>query len=106
MARAAVGDHGRPSVGPSRMQSQRSDAHPDSKLEPSVEVLPSPVVHADLASFPALTAAHENAAARGVEIAFRETERLAPCCAEGNRDESRAWSPANAGDQQHREQRR
>jgi hypothetical protein len=47
-----------------------------SQLEPRLQLLPRPTVHADLAPAPALTAPHEKRAAGLVEIAFGQLQRF------------------------------
>jgi hypothetical protein len=56
---------------------QRTDAHAHTNVQPRVEVLPSPVVHPDLAALAALAAAYQDAATGGVKVALGEAERLA-----------------------------
>src|SRR4051794_33327807 len=55
---------------------QRSDGQCDADLEPWLELFPGPVVHADLATAPALAAAHEQRAAARVEVGLAERQRL------------------------------
>ena len=45
-------------------------------VEPGLEFLPGPVVHADLAAAPALAAANEDRAAARVEVGLGERERF------------------------------
>ena len=55
---------------------QRSDGKFESALEPGLDFLPPPVVHADLASASALPAADEQRASARIEIALGQGERL------------------------------
>ena len=49
---------------------QRADGKLDSYLEPWLELVPAPHVHADLAATPAVAATHEQRAAPVIEIGF------------------------------------
>ena len=64
-ARAAVDD-----------AEQRPDRHRLARLQPWLELLEAPVVHADLAAAAALAAAHEHRAAPRVEVELGEIERF------------------------------
>jgi len=55
---------------------ERPDRQLFADLEPWVELLPAPAVHADLAALAALAAAHENRATTRVKIAFGQRKRL------------------------------
>jgi hypothetical protein len=54
---------------------QRAAAHRNAELDPAVEVLPGPVVHAHLAALAALAAAHHDAAAERIVVALGKAER-------------------------------
>src|SRR5213082_3268876 len=56
---------------------QRANRQPRADLEPRLELLPGPTVHSNLAPLAALAAAHQHGAACPVEIALRQSERLA-----------------------------
>jgi hypothetical protein len=56
---------------------QRSERQLDPGLEPGLELLPHPVVHAHLAAPAALAAPHQQRSAAGVEVGLGERERLA-----------------------------
>src|SRR4051812_27321637 len=49
-ARAAAGDHGRPRVGPVDDAQQRADRELEAHVKPGPQLLPGPLVHADLAA--------------------------------------------------------
>jgi hypothetical protein len=55
---------------------QWSDRQLDAHLEPGGELLPGPVVHADLAAAAALAAAHEQRSAPRIQVGFGERECL------------------------------
>jgi hypothetical protein len=55
---------------------QRADRELAPHIEPGLEFIPAPRVHADLAAAPALTAPDQERAAALIEICFRERERL------------------------------
>src|SRR4051812_41280349 len=55
---------------------QRTDRHPLAGLQPRLELLKAPVVHADLATSAALAAAHQHRAAPRVEVELAEIERF------------------------------
>src|ERR687885_2204738 len=55
---------------------QRADRELEARGEPGLQLLPGPVVHADLAAAAALAAAHEQRAAPRVEVGFAERERF------------------------------
>jgi hypothetical protein len=55
---------------------KRADRQLASELEPRLQLLPCPTVHADFAPATALAAPHEHRAAGLVEIAFGQLERL------------------------------
>ena len=55
---------------------QRSDGEFEATLEPGLQFLPPPIVHADLASASALAAADEQRATSVVEVGLGEGERL------------------------------
>jgi hypothetical protein len=56
---------------------QRTDGQADATVNPRLEVLPAPVIHADLAALVALPMAHEDRATPSVEVGLREREHLA-----------------------------
>jgi hypothetical protein len=55
---------------------ERSDRQLNARLEPGRELLPCPVVHADLAAAAALAAADEQRSAARVQVGLGERERL------------------------------
>src|SRR4051812_24827363 len=58
-ARAAAGDQWRPRVVPFDDAQQRTDRKLGPQLQPGLELLPAPGVHADLATAPALAAPNQ-----------------------------------------------
>src|SRR3954447_25286154 len=56
-ARAAAGDHGRPRVGPLTTQNRGPTGELEAHIDPTLQVLPGPLVHTDLAPAPAFAAA-------------------------------------------------
>jgi hypothetical protein len=75
-ARAALADHARPQVGPLRMQNSGPTGSSTRSLQPRLDVLPGPIVHSNLTTAPALTAAHEHRATPPVEVGFAQRERF------------------------------
>jgi hypothetical protein len=78
-ARLAAGGGGRPgppSGGAVDDAEQRSDRQLDPRLEPWFELLPGPVVHADLAAPAALAPPHQQRSASCVEVGLGERQRL------------------------------
>jgi hypothetical protein len=67
---------GPPGRRPTHNTEQSADGHRQAHLEPLVEMLPPPGVHADLATAAALPSADEDAATSRVEVALRERQRL------------------------------
>jgi hypothetical protein len=55
---------------------QRPHGQLDPQLEPRLELLSTPRVHADLAAASALAASNEQRAAAGIEVGLGERERL------------------------------
>src|SRR3954451_9291616 len=55
---------------------QRTDWQLNSGCEPRAQLLPAPLVHADLAPAPALTAANQNRSTPSVEVVLPERERF------------------------------
>jgi hypothetical protein len=55
---------------------QRSDRQLNAHVEPGRELLPGPVVHADLAAAAALAAPHQHGAATMIEVALGKRQRL------------------------------
>jgi hypothetical protein len=55
---------------------QRADGHRQADLQPLAEVLPSPGIHADLATSAALPAPDQNAPAGRVQVALGKRQRL------------------------------
>jgi hypothetical protein len=55
---------------------QRADRELEAHIDPTLQVLPGPLVHTDLAPAPALAAAHEQGPATVVEVRLVERERL------------------------------
>jgi hypothetical protein len=56
---------------------QSADRQGGAQVQPRLDLLPSPAVHADLATLAALAASHEDRAGAAVKVAFGEGERLA-----------------------------
>src|SRR4051812_35743941 len=84
-ARAAVwrkllaGRGRRPAAAPGRAgehAQQRADGQPDADVQPLLELLPGPVVHADFPAATALASADEDCAAAGVKVGLGERERF------------------------------
>jgi hypothetical protein len=76
---------------------QRADRECGSDLEPGSELVPSPLVHSDLASLTALAAAHQDRTPHGVEIAFGQAEALADPQAGSPQDNDQATKPNAVG---------
>src|SRR4051812_34686650 len=74
--RAAPADHARPRVGSGGNAQQRTDREVDGRGEPGLQLLPGPVVHADLAPTTALAAAHQHATASLIEVRLTQGERF------------------------------
>ena len=55
---------------------QRADREPATDLEPWIQVVPRPAIHADLAATTALTATHQHRAACRIQVGFGEIQRL------------------------------
>src|SRR3954463_12800013 len=55
---------------------QRADRELEAHIDPTLQVLPGPLVHTDLAPAPALAAAHEQGSATVVEVRLVERERV------------------------------
>jgi hypothetical protein len=55
---------------------QRTDRERAPHVKPGLELLPSPCVHADLATTPALAAADQHCAAAWIEIALGQSQSL------------------------------
>src|SRR3954470_20864348 len=71
---------GRPWPSPGRAvddAEQRADRELEAHIDPTLQVLPGPLVHTDLAPAPALAAAHEQGPATVVEVGLVERERRA-----------------------------
>ena len=75
--RAAAAAQGRPRVAPLTTQNSGPDRQLDPHVQPGRELLPGPVVHADLAAAAALAAPHQQRAAARVKVGLGERERLA-----------------------------
>src|SRR5688572_2223274 len=73
---------------------QRSDRQLDPGLEPWFELLPRPVVHADLAAAAALAAPHQQRSAARIEVGLGERERLADPQAGAPEHDDQAAQPA------------
>jgi hypothetical protein len=56
---------------------QSADGKGNAVVEPRLELLPGPAVHADLAPLAALAVADQDASGRAVEVTFGEGDRLA-----------------------------
>jgi hypothetical protein len=69
---------------------QRADRHLLAELQPRLELLPAPGIHADLSPLPALAAANENRATVRVEIALGQGERLADPQSSAPQDDEQA----------------
>jgi hypothetical protein len=76
VGRAAALDQCRPRVAPLNDAEQRTDRELAPQLDPGLKLFPSPRVHADLASAPALAAPDERRAAALIEIGFGQRQRL------------------------------
>src|SRR4051812_8475448 len=76
VVRTAEGDHGRPRVGPSMTHSSAPTGTPTRSSSHGSSSLPAPTVHADFAVLVALAVTDEHAAARVVEVALGQGERL------------------------------
>jgi hypothetical protein len=72
---------------------QRADGKLNAELEPGLEFLPAPVVHADFAAASALAAADEQRAAALIEIGLGERERFVDA-QPGSPDDDEAAEPA------------
>ena len=59
-----------------RTQNSGPDRQLDADVQPLLQLLPGPAVHADLAAATALPAADEDRAAAGVEVSLGERERF------------------------------
>ena len=93
--RAADASQRRPAVGPWITHSSAPIGSSPADLEPRLELLPRPAVHPDLASLAALPAPDKHRAARAVEVALLERERLAdPQPGTPEQDDQRAESLA------------
>src|SRR5919108_2113010 len=75
--RAAAGAPGPPARRAVDDAEQRPDGQLDARLEPGRELLPGPVVHADLAAAAALAAPHQQRPAARVQVGLCQRERLA-----------------------------
>src|SRR4051812_42874356 len=73
---------------------QRADRQLDPRLEPCFELLPAPVVHAELAAAAALAASHQQRSAARVEVGLGERERLADAQAGAPQHDDQAAQPA------------
>jgi hypothetical protein len=74
---------------------QRADRHALANLQPGLELLEAPVVHADLAAVTALSAGHQDRSAARVEIKLGQIKRLldAQASAPEHDDNPRARRP-------------
>jgi hypothetical protein len=73
---------------------QRPDGQLEAKLEPRLQLLPSPGVHADLATPAALSSPHEQGAAAVIEIGLGKRERLLDAQTSAPQDHDQAAQPA------------
>src|SRR3954469_6877804 len=92
---------GAPSRGAVDAPEQRPERQLDPRLEPWFELLPGPVVHADLAAAAALAASDQQRSAARVEVGLGECERFADAQASApeHDDEPRSrrpWTPSPA----------
>jgi hypothetical protein len=55
---------------------ERADWEPDAQLEPWLQLVPRPRIHADFAPTSSLAATHEQRAAPVVKVGFAERERF------------------------------
>jgi hypothetical protein len=55
---------------------RRTDRQRTPHVKPGLELLPSPCVHADLATTPALAAADQHCAAASIEISLGQSQSL------------------------------
>src|SRR5215210_4327189 len=92
--RAAAAAHGRPRVAPLTTQNSGPTGSSTRGLEPGRELLPGPVVHADLAAAAALAAPHQQRAAARVQVGLGERERLADPQAGSPQHDDQAAQPA------------
>jgi hypothetical protein len=74
--RAAAAAQWAPARGAVDDAEQRPDWQLDPRFQPRCELLPGPVVHADLAAAAALAAPHQQRAATRVQVGLGERERL------------------------------
>ncbi|MDP8909800.1 MAG: hypothetical protein M3N47_11965 [Chloroflexota bacterium] len=74
--RARRFDHARPRRGPGDDAKQRADGKFGAGVEPRLELLPGPLVHADLAAAAALAAPHEQRPAPAIEVALVQQQGL------------------------------
>jgi hypothetical protein len=72
---------------------QRAHRKRGSDLEPGPELVPSPLVHPDLAPLTALAAAHQDRAPHRVEVAFGQAEALADPQPSPPQDNDQATKP-------------
>src|SRR4051794_3272531 len=75
--RAAAVVHRRPRVGPVMIQNSGPTGRIEPGCEPGMQFLPGPVVHADLATAPALAAPDQDRSAASVQVGLGERERFA-----------------------------
>src|SRR3954452_23181025 len=75
--RAAPDVHGRPRVGPLTMQNSGPTGSPARGWGHRAELLPRPVVHADLTAPAALAAPHQQRSATPIQVGLGKRERLA-----------------------------
>src|SRR5215207_7131929 len=93
--RASGGGRPRPSArGAVDDAEQRPYGQLDPRLEPGRELLPGPVVHADLAAPIALAAPHQQRAAARVKVGLGERERLADAQTGAPQHDHQAAQPA------------
>jgi hypothetical protein len=71
---------------------QRPDRYRDAQIEPRPKFVPSPSVHADLASASSLATAHEHGAAPMIEVSLGKRERLLDAQPRAPEDDDQARS--------------
>jgi hypothetical protein len=76
-ARTPAGAHGRPRVGPRRMQNNAPTGREERRATHGASWSQGPAVHPDFATLAAFAASDQDRASAGVEVALGERERLA-----------------------------
>jgi hypothetical protein len=76
---------------------QRADRKVCADLEPGLELIPRPTIHADLSATATLAATNQDSAALLVQIGFGETERLADPQAGAPEQDDQRTEPVTVG---------